>query len=284
MISRLAFREMPISAKIGLGIIVVYGVAAIFGPMVAPYGETQIVGDQWLPIFSYQADSQSNAFFLLGTDQLGRDLLTRILYGARHSIGIALVTTVLAFSIGVTLGLLAATKRGLIDQIAGRGIDVLMGFPSLIFALMILAVLGSSIPVLVGVIALLNMASAFRIARAVAMDLEAQEFVEVARLRGESTFWIMRRELLPNAAAPLAAEFGLRFCLVLLFIAALSFIGLGIQPPMADWGSMVRENASAISFGVLTPLVPASAIAILTVGVNLVVDWVTTSEGVRNAT
>lgn len=284
MISRLAFREMPISAKIGLGIIVVYGVAAIFGPMVAPYGETQIVGDQWLPIFSYQADSQSNAFFLLGTDQLGRDLLTRILYGARHSIGIALVTTVLAFSIGVTLGLLAATKRGLIDQIAGRGIDVLMGFPSLIFALMILAVLGSSIPVLVGVIALLNMASAFRIARAVAMDLEAQEFVEVARLRGESTFWIMRRELLPNAAAPLAAEFGLRFCLVLLFIAALSFIGLGIQPPMADWGSMVRENASAISFGVLTPLVPASAIAILTVGVNLVVDWVTTSEGARNAT
>jgi peptide/nickel transport system permease protein len=170
-------------------------------------------------------------------------------------------------------GFVAATARGLVDQILSRIVDVLMGFPSLIFALLMLAVLGSSIPVLIGVIALIDATRVFRISRALAIDLEAQDFVEVARLRGERIGWIMVREILPNAASPLAAEFGLRFCFVFLFVATLSFIGLGIQPPMADWGSMVRENAAAISFGILTPLFPATAIASLTVAVNLVVDW-----------
>lgn len=275
-------RWPPLSAKIGIAIIAFYGAAALFGPLVALYSPTEVVGDQWLPLFARQTTPNGEAYFLLGTDHLGRDLLTRLLYGSRNSIGIALVTTLLAFTSGVSIGLLAATKRGLVDQIASRAVEVLMAFPSLIFALMILAVLGTSIPVLIGVTALLNLASAFRITRAVAMDLEAQDFVEVARLRGESTFWIMRQELLPNAVVPLAAEFGLRFCFVLLFIASLSFIGLGIQPPIADWGSMVRENASAISFGILTPLVPAAAIAVLTIGINLVIDWATNTKGIGN--
>ncbi|WP_019173652.1 ABC transporter permease [Pseudaminobacter salicylatoxidans] len=265
-----------------MAIILAYVAAALFGPFLAPYGQTEVAGDQWTPLFWSQPGPDGDAFFLLGTDHLGRDLLTRLLYGARNSIGIALVTTLLAFAAGVGIGLLAATKQGVVDQIASRSIDVLMAFPSLIFALMILAVLGSSIPVLIVVIALLNMASVFRITRALAMDLEAQDFVDVAKLRGESALWIMRRELLPNAMVPLAAEFGLRFCFVLLFIASLSFIGLGIQPPMADWGSMVRENASAISFGVFTPLIPAAAIAGLTIGVNLVIDWLTNSRSVGN--
>jgi len=276
------FDRVPLSARIGMAIILAYVAAALFGPFLAPYGQTEVAGDQWTPLFWSQPGSDGDVFFLLGTDHLGRDLLTRLLYGARNSIGIALVTTLLAFAAGVGIGLLAATKQGVVDQIASRSIDVLMAFPSLIFALMILAVLGSSIPVLIVVIALLNMASVFRITRALAMDLEAQDFVDVAKLRGESALWIMRRELLPNAMVPLAAEFGLRFCFVLLFIASLSFIGLGIQPPMADWGSMVRENASAISFGVFTPLIPAAAIAGLTIGVNLVIDWLTNSRSVGN--
>ncbi|PWJ86326.1 peptide/nickel transport system permease protein [Pseudaminobacter salicylatoxidans] len=276
------FDRVPLSARIGMAIILAYVAAALFGPFLAPYGQTEVAGDQWTPLFWSQPGPDGDVFFLLGTDHLGRDLLTRLLYGARNSIGIALVTTLLAFAAGVGIGLLAATKQGVVDQIASRSIDVLMAFPSLIFALMILAVLGSSIPVLIVVIALLNMASVFRITRALAMDLEAQDFVDVAKLRGESALWIMRRELLPNAMVPLAAEFGLRFCFVLLFIASLSFIGLGIQPPMADWGSMVRENASAISFGVFTPLIPAAAIAGLTIGVNLVIDWLTNSRSVGN--
>ena len=105
------------------------------------------------------------------------------------------------------------------------------------------------------------------------MDIEVMEFVEAARLRGEGLWWIMRHEILPNAMPPLVAEFGLRFCFVFLFIASLSFLGLGLQPPLADWGGMVRENAGAITFGIYIPLLPAAAIAVLTVGVNLVVDW-----------
>jgi peptide/nickel transport system permease protein len=123
------------------------------------------------------------------------------------------------------------------------------------------------------VIAVIDATRVYRISRAVAMDIEAMEYVEAARLRGEGLWWVMKDEILPNAMAPLVAEFGLRFCFVFLFISALSFLGLGLQPPTADWGSMVRENGSAISFGIMTPLIPAAAIGFLTVGVNMVVDW-----------
>ena len=136
-----------------------------------------------------------------------------------------------------------------------------------------LSVVAASFTTLVVVIALLDSTRVYRLSRAVAMDIEVMEYVEAARLRGEGLWWIMRHEILPNAMPPLVAEFGLRFCFVFLFIAALSFLGLGIQPPTADWGSMVRENSGAITFGIFTPLWPAAAIAFLTVGVNLVVDW-----------
>ncbi|MEE9516445.1 MAG: ABC transporter permease, partial [Candidatus Adiutricales bacterium] len=168
---------------------------------------------------------------------------------------------------------LAAVVGGWVDQVLSRTIDVIMAFPTLIFALMILSVLGTSIPVLIVVIALLDSTRVYRLSRAIAMDVEVMEFVEAARLRGEGSWWLMRHEILPNALPPLIAEFGLRFCFVFLFISSLSFLGLGIQPPMADWGSMVRENAGAITFGIMAPLVPAAAIAILTIGVNLIVDW-----------
>ncbi len=148
-----------------------------------------------------------------------------------------------------------------------------MAFPTLIFALMVLSVLGTSIPVLIVVIALLDSTRVYRLSRALAMDINVMDFVEVARLRGEGVWWVMRHEILPNALPPLVAEFGLRFCFVFLFISALSFLGLGIQPPTADWGGMVRDNKDAITFGILVPLYPAAAIAFLTIGVNLIVDW-----------
>jgi peptide/nickel transport system permease protein len=254
----------PLSARIGLAMVLINVFAAIFAPVIAPYGETEIVGDVWMP-----ASSEN----YLGTDHLGRDMFTRLVYGARNTIVIAFVTTMISFIIGSVLGFFAATLGGWTELGLSRVIDILMAFPTLIFALIALSVVGTSIPALILVIAVLDSTRVYRLSRAVAMDIAVMEFVEVARLRGEKIWWIMRKEILPNAMPPLVAEFGLRFCFVFLFIAALSFLGLGIQPPTADWGGMVRENAGAITFGILTPLWPAGAIAFLTVGVNLIVDW-----------
>jgi len=264
-------RRAPLTAKIGAVLIALNMAAVLFAPWLAPFGQTQVIGDPWMP--GFWDPGNMPALSILGTDQLGRDIFSRLIFGARNSVLIALAATAVSFTCGVILGLLAATARGFVDQALSRIVDVLMGFPTLIFALPMLAVFGSSIPVLIGVIAVIDTTRVFRLTRALAVDLEAQDFIEIARLRGESIRWIMLHELLPNATAPLAAEFGLRFCFVFLFVATLSFLGLGIQPPLADWGSMVRENAAAISFGILTPLFPAAAIAVLTVAVNLLVDW-----------
>jgi len=254
----------PISARLGMGMVFITLLAAILAPVIAPYGETEIAADVWMPV---------STDHWIGTDNLGRDLFSRLMYGARNTIAIAFLITALSFVIGVVLGFLAATVGGWTDQFLSRCVDILMAFPTLIFALMVLSVVGTSIPALVVVIALLDSTRVYRLSRAVAMDIEVMEFVEAARLRGEGLWWLMRHEILPNAMPPLVAEFGLRFCFVFLFIAALSFLGLGIQPPTADWGSMVRENSGAITFGIYTPLWPAGAIAFLTVGVNLIVDW-----------
>ncbi|WP_248752075.1 ABC transporter permease [Pseudomonas sp. MWU15-20650] len=255
----------PLSAQFGLLIIVLYIGVAVFAPLLAPYGETQVVGEGFAP-WSGQ--------FLLGTDNLGRDLFSRLVYGARNTLGIAFLTTTLAFVLGGLSGLVAAIRGGWIDQGLSRVVDILMAIPQLIFALLILSVVGTNATSLVLVIALLDSTRVFRLARAVAMTVVVQDFVEAARLRGEGLWWLVTREVLPNAAAPLIAEFGLRFCFVFLFISALSFLGLGIQPPTADWGSMVRDNAVLITFGDISPLLPALAVALITVSVNFVVDWV----------
>jgi peptide/nickel transport system permease protein len=202
-----------------------------------------------------------------------------MIYGARNTVGIAVATTALAFFIGGVLGLAAAIAKGWIDQLLSRLVDALMAIPSLIFALVLLSIFGTNIINLIIIIAILDSTRVFRLTRAVSLNVVVMDFVEAARLRGEGLAWIMRREILPNILPPLIAEFGLRFCFVFLTIAALSFLGVGIQPPTADWGSMVRENASLIQFAQydikagLTPLLPAAAIALLTVAVNFVVDW-----------
>ncbi|MCA1299361.1 ABC transporter permease [Stappia indica] len=257
-------RTAPLTASFGLLVILVYVIAALFAPLIAPFGEREVVGGQFLPWDSVH---------LLGTDNLGRDMFTRLLYGARNTVGVAFITTGLAFSAGAVLGLLAAVVGGWLDQLLSRTVDVLMAIPALIFALLLLTILGTSVVNMILVIALIDSTRVFRLARAVAMNIVVMDYIEAARLRGEGLYHLILREILPNAAAPLVAEFGLRFCFVFLSISALSFLGLGMQPPTADWGSMVRENATLITFGDVTPLLPAGAIALLTVAVNFVVDW-----------
>jgi peptide/nickel transport system permease protein len=258
------FGTAPWSAKLGIVLIIVYVTVALFAPWIAPYGERAIVG------FEYEPWSQTHP---LGTDNLGRDMLSRLIYGARNTVGIAFATTVLAFLLGGATGLIAATLGGWTDQALSRLVDVMMAIPQLIFALLILTIVGTSVISLILVIAVLDSTRVYRLTRAVAMNIVVMDFVEAAKLRGEGLWWIIRHEILPNAMPPLVAEFGLRFCFVFLFISALSFLGLGIQPPTADWGSMVRENATLISFGDITPLLPAACIALLTIAVNFVVDW-----------
>jgi peptide/nickel transport system permease protein len=259
-----ALKKAPFSAWFGIVVILGYAFVALLGPWIAPHGETQVFSEAFAPW---------GQEFILGTDQLGRDVLTRLIYGARNTIGIALATTLLSFAVGVTLGLLAAMYRGWLDQILSRAVDVLMSIPSLIFALVLLSIFGSSVTSLILIIALLDSTRVFRLARAVGLNVAVMEYVEAAQLRGEGPRWILTKEILPNVLPPLIAEFGLRFCFVFLTIAALSFLGVGIQPPTADWGSMVRENATLITYGDITPLLPAGAIALLTVSVNFVVDW-----------
>ena len=258
------FLKAPWSAKFGFLVIFSYVFVALFAPLLTPYGESEIVGREF---------ELWNDEFLLGTDNLGRDMLTRLFFGARTTIGIAFATTCLAFAIGGTLGVLAALLSGWVDQVLSRIVDVLMAIPLLIFALLLLTIFGTSIQSIIIVIAVLDSTRVFRLARAVSLNVVVLDFVEAARLRGERIGWLTFREVLPNILAPLIAEFGLRFCFVFLTIAALSFLGLGIQPPTADWGSMVRDNASLITYGDITPLLPAAAIALLTIGVNFVVDW-----------
>jgi peptide/nickel transport system permease protein len=217
---------------------------------------------------------------MFGTDQLGRDILSRLIYGARNTVGIAFVTTLFAFIIGGGLGITAAiNNNGWLDNLLSRSVDVLMAIPSLIFALILLSMFGANTLNLIIIIAVLDSTRVFRIARAVSLNVVVMDYVEAAKLRGEKLFWILYREILPNIMPPLVAEFGLRFCFVFLTIAALSFLGVGIQPPTADWGSMVRETAGLIQFAeydltaAMTPMLPAAAIALLTVAVNFVVDW-----------
>jgi len=256
--------RLSVGALIGLAIVTINILAAVLAPAIAPYGESDPVGDVWGP---------PSAQYWLGLDNLGRDMLTRLLYGARTTISIALVITLLSFAIGIVMGFTAAILGGWADTVLSRFIDAMMAIPTLIFSLIVLSVLGTSIPVLIGTIAALDSTRVFRLCRAVGVNIAVMDYVEVARLRGEKLWWIMRREVLPNALPPLIAEFGLRFCFAFLFIASLSFLGLGIQPPYADWGGMVRDNAQAINFGGMAPLIPAMAIAQLTIGVNLLVDW-----------
>jgi peptide/nickel transport system permease protein len=257
-------KNIPLTAWIGIAIITINLAALLIGPIFAPYGQEQIVGAPFDP---------PSGQFWFGLDQNGRDMFSRLLVGAQMSIGVSLAASLISFSIGIPMGFIAAIYGGWVDTVLSRVVDTVMCIPVLISALVVLQALGSSIPVLIITIALLDSTRVFRLSRVVAQGINVLEYAETARLRGESLGWLITREILPNALPPLIAEFGMRFCFTFLFVAGLSFLGLGIQPPFADWGGMVKDNQQAILYGLYAPLFPAGAIALLTIGVNLIVDW-----------
>ncbi len=284
--SRRLFRSMPVTAAFGCMVILIYAAVAVFAGLVAPYGQEEIFATANIVPGGNPALG-GNPDHPLGTDQIGRDILSRLVYGAQNTVGIAFATTLLAFALGGSLGFLAATLGGWLDQLLSRTVDVLMAIPALIFALLLMTIasvwapsLGIPLTVfMVIIIAVIDSTRVFRLARAVAMNIVVMDYVEAAKLRGENLSYLIFQEILPNATAPLLAEFGLRFCFVFLTIASLSFLGIGIQPPLADWGTMVRDLAQFINFASFAPLVAtapllaAGAIALLTVAVNFVVDW-----------
>ncbi len=239
-------------------------ILAVIGPMIAPYAPGRIVGGQVFAPMTWRNP--------LGTDYLGRDMLSRILVGARYTIGVALPATVLASLAGTGFGTLAASRGGPFDAAISRAMDTLISFPSLIFSMVVVAAVGSSVPVLILTAAVIYMPGCFRIVRSIAVDINATDFVKAARARGERSPAIILEEILPNMVAPVLTDFGLRFVFIVLLLSSLSFLGLGIQPPLADWGGLVRENLEGLSSGAPAVLAPAVAIAILTVSVNLLID------------
>lgn len=248
------------------GVVAVFVAMAVLAPWLAPFEAGESVGEAW------EAPSER---FWLGTDNLGRDMWSRLVFGARVTMAIALAATALSFTVGAVLGLLAVARRGWVDSLLSRAVDLLLSFPPLIFGLVMLSAFPATYWSLALIMAFLDFTRVFRVSRAAAVSVASADFYEAARLRGERLGYLLRRELLPNILPPLLAEFGLRFSFMILFLSSLSFLGLGVQPPAADWGSMVKENKDGIAFGVSAALVPAAAIAMLTVAVNVLVDgWV----------
>ena len=257
-------RRAPITAAFGLFVISCTLVLCFFAGAIAPFGEAEIVGDVWEPASSEH---------FLGTDNLGRDMYSRLIYGARTTVFVAIAASVLSFSIGMVQSFAAAVVGGLLDHALSRINDLLLAIPTLVFALVVLAALPQNLIVLICVMAVIDQTRVFRLGRAVAIDVVVQDFFEAARLRGERWGWLVFREVLPNVLTPLVAEFGLRFAYAILFLSSLSFLGLGIQPPQADWGSMVKDNKDGLIFLVPAALYPGIAVAVLAVSVNMVVDW-----------
>ena len=272
------------AGKTGVVVLIFWAIIVAIGPMIAPYYEGDILdeelfmvpgGDEY-PDTDFQPPSK---IVYLGTDYLGRDTLSRILYGARTTIGISFIATLWAYVIGVTLGIAAAVGSKLLDMTLSRLNDAVLAIPSLMLALVMIAALGSTIPLLILLTGIIYAASVFRIARSLGQEVMVSDFVEAARVRGEGLWWIITREILPNIAMPLATDFGLRFVWIILFISALSFLGLGVQPPMSDWGSMVKENLPGLIYGSIAPIVPSLAIATLTISVNMIVDDISAYSG-----
>ena len=282
-----SFDELPDSAPssryrpswtgwLGITVVSFWVFIAIFGPYMAPLGENELPFPD-----DYSEFQPPRAGAWLGTDVDDRDILSRLMYGAGRTIGISFVATVLAYFLGVILGIGAAISSPRVDMIVSRINDAFLSLPTIMLGLVVVAAVGSSIPVLIVTAGVIYATVVFRLARALGQEIMVMDFVEAARVRGEGYFWIITREIWPNAAMPLMTDFGLRLIYVILFISSLSFLGLGVQPPQADWGSMVRENLGALSYGqsVIPVIAPALSIATLTVAINLIVDDISAHSG-----
>lgn len=250
--------------RIGLAVILFWALVAVAGPFLSPYPPGEIVDwDYFGPV---------STDYWMGTDYLGRDIFSRIIMGARYTMGIALAAVTLACSIGVLLGMIAAVAGGWFDMILSRFLDAYNGIPSLLFGLVVVAAVGSSIPVLILTLTAIYMPGSYRFARALAVNINTMDFVTVARARGEGTPYLILREIFPNILGPVLADLGLRFVFIVLVLSGLSFLGLGVQPPFADWGALVRENIEGLSFGAPAVIFPSIAIASLTISVNMFID------------
>lgn len=263
--------QLSLMGKVGAGILAFWVVVALVGPFLAPYDPADFASDD-----SFGPMSET---YWLGTDYIGRDILSRLLYGARLTMSLSFMATVLAFLVGISLGFTAALAGPTTDMVISRIYDAFLSMPTIMLGLVVIAALGSSIPVLVITAGLIYSCGLYRIARALAIEIKVMDFVEAARARGEKLPWIISREILPNAVIPLVSEFGLRLVFSILFISGLSFLGLGVQPPTSDWGVMVRENLGGLAYGSPAAFVPAAAIASLTIGINLIVDDFSAQRG-----
>jgi peptide/nickel transport system permease protein len=261
---------------IGITITAFWIIIALLGPWLAPYGENDLpFPDDYS---EFQAPKEGA---MLGTDVEDRDVMSRIMYGAGRTIGISFAATVLAYFVGVVLGIGAAVSGPKVDMVMSRINDAFLSLPTIMLGLVVVAAIGSSIPVLILTAGFIYASVVYRLARAIGMEIMVMDYVEAAKVRGEGRWWIITQEIWPNARMPLITDFGLRLIYVILFISSLSFLGLGVQPPQADWGSMVRENLGALQYGEsrLAVIAPALAIATLTVSINLIVDDVSAHGG-----
>ena len=249
---------------VGLGSIVLFVI--IFGRFFTPYPPDAIGGG---------ATTGPSAAHLLGTDELGRDTLSRLLVGGTTIILIPLIAVVLAWVIGGTLGMLGAYKGGRADALITRGFDLLMSLPPLLIVLVAIAALGTSNLVLVVTIMLVYLPRMGRLVRGATQAVITNEYIASAQARGERTSAILFREVLPNIVAPTIADFALRITYGVIFVATLNFLGLGVQPPKADWGVMVAEDRGFINLDPVGTLAPAAAIAILSIALNLIADSLT---------
>jgi peptide/nickel transport system permease protein len=249
---------------LGFAIILFWALVAVFAPLVTPYPIGAIV--------DYDYFGPVSAKFLMGTDYLGRDMLSRILMGARYTVGISLGAVAIACVTGVALGMSAAVAGGWFDTCLSRLLDALNSIPSKLFGLVVVAAVGSSIPVLILTLAVIYTPGAYRFSRALAVNINTMDYVTVATARGEKTTYLIRSEILPNILGPVLADLGLRFVFIVLLLSGLSFLGLGVQPPNADWGALVRENIGGLPFGAAAVMFPSIAIASLTISVNLLID------------
>ncbi|KAA3452116.1 DNA-directed RNA polymerase subunit alpha [Mesorhizobium sp. SARCC-RB16n] len=245
-------------------VILTWTLIAIFAPYIIPHSIGDIVDDDYFgPI---------RQGLWLGSDYLGRDMLSRVLMGARYTVGISLAAVVIACFSGVVLGMIAAVTGGWLDTCLSRFLDAMNSIPSKLFGLVVVAAVGSSIPVLILTLAVIYTPGAYRFARALAVNINTMDFMTVARVRGESIIYLIGSEILPNIIRPVLADFGLRFVFIVLLLSGLSFLGLGLQPPLADWGALVRENIGGLPFAAPAVIVPSLAIASLTISVNLLID------------
>jgi peptide/nickel transport system permease protein len=254
--------------QVGLVITLLVLGVALLGPLFAQYEPSAIVG---LPA------QGPSAAFPLGTDALGRDVLSRVLWGGRNLVWVAFLATALGVVVGAALGMLAGYSRSWLDDALMRTMDVVLAFPQIILVLLFVSMLGTKLWLVAVLIAASWVPQVARVARGVTSEIVEREYIQAAEAIKVPAHRILRREVLPNIITPLAVEFGLRLTWSIALVAAISFLGFGIQPPTADWGLMISENREIITIQSLPLLVPAACIALLAIGTNFVTEgWART--------